>query len=45
MLALSKAEPALLLTPPAIAMEEDDGLLTASELGFALFRQRSRACP
>ncbi len=28
----SKAEPALLLTPPQIATEEDDGLLTASEV-------------
>jgi CHAT domain-containing protein/tetratricopeptide (TPR) repeat protein len=33
MLAASKAEPALLLTPPAQATEEDDGLLTASEIG------------
>ena len=32
MLAASKAEPALLLTPPARATEEDDGLLTASEI-------------
>jgi CHAT domain-containing protein len=31
-LAASKAEPALLLTPPAQATEEDDGLLTASEI-------------
>ena len=28
----SKAEPALLLTPPQIASEQDDGLLTASEV-------------
>ena len=28
----SKAEPALLLTPPQTASEEDDGLLTASEV-------------
>jgi CHAT domain-containing protein/tetratricopeptide (TPR) repeat protein len=32
MLAASKAEPALLLTPPQTASEEDDGLLTASEI-------------
>ena len=32
MLAASKAEPALLWTPPARATEEDDGLLTASEI-------------
>ena len=32
MLAASKAEPALILTPPARASEEDDGLLTASEI-------------
>ncbi len=31
-LALSKAEPALLLTPPQQATTEDDGLLTASEV-------------
>jgi CHAT domain-containing protein len=31
MLGASKAEPALLLTPPNQASEEDDGLLTASE--------------
>jgi len=31
-LAKSLAEPALLLTPPDIASEEDDGLLTASEV-------------
>jgi CHAT domain-containing protein/tetratricopeptide (TPR) repeat protein len=30
--AKSHAEPALLLTPPATASEEDDGLLTASEV-------------
>ena len=30
--ARAKAEPALLLTPPAQASEEDDGLLTASEV-------------
>jgi CHAT domain-containing protein/tetratricopeptide (TPR) repeat protein len=30
--AKSKAEPALLLTPPAAASEEDNGLLTASEV-------------
>ena len=32
MLASSKAEPALILTPPKIASEQDDGLLTASEI-------------
>ncbi|HZV20998.1 MAG TPA: CHAT domain-containing protein, partial [Hyphomicrobiales bacterium] len=32
MFAKNKAEPALLLTPPAEASEEDDGLLTASEV-------------
>jgi CHAT domain-containing protein len=32
MLGASKAEPALLLTPPTEASEEDDGLLTASEI-------------
>jgi CHAT domain-containing protein len=32
MLAASKAEPALILTPPAHASEEDDGLLTVSEI-------------
>jgi CHAT domain-containing protein len=32
MLASSKAEPALILTPPQTATEEDDGLLTASEI-------------
>jgi CHAT domain-containing protein len=32
MLVASKAEPALILTPPAQASEEDDGLLTASEV-------------
>jgi CHAT domain-containing protein len=32
MLAASKAEPALLLTPPTQASEEDDGLLTISEI-------------
>ena len=31
-LAASKAEPALLLTPPDLATEGDDGLLTASEI-------------
>ncbi len=31
-LAKSRAEPALLLTPPARASEVDDGLLTASEV-------------
>ena len=31
-LAPSKAEPALLLTPPQQATTEDDGLLTASEV-------------
>ena len=31
-LAKSRAEPSLLLTPPAFASEEDDGLLTASEV-------------
>jgi CHAT domain-containing protein len=31
-LAASKAEPALILTPPTTATEEDDGLLTASEI-------------
>jgi CHAT domain-containing protein len=31
-LAASKAEPALILTPPAQATEEDDGLLIASEV-------------
>jgi CHAT domain-containing protein len=32
MLAASKAEPALIMTPPQTASEEDDGLLTASEI-------------
>jgi CHAT domain-containing protein len=32
MLTATKAEPALLLTPPRTAGEEDDGLLTASEI-------------
>jgi len=32
MLAAAKAEPALILTPPATASERDDGLLTASEI-------------
>ena len=32
LLAASKAEPALILTPPSTASEEDDGLLTASEI-------------
>ena len=32
MLGASKAEPALLLTPPQRASDEDDGLLTASEI-------------
>jgi len=32
MLAAAKAEPALILTPPESATEEDDGLLTASEI-------------
>jgi len=32
MIAASRAEPALLWTPPARATEEDDGLLTASEI-------------
>ena len=32
MLGASKAEPALILSPPAQATEEDDGLLTASEI-------------
>jgi CHAT domain-containing protein/tetratricopeptide (TPR) repeat protein len=32
MLAASKSEPALILTPPQTATEEDDGLLTASEI-------------
>jgi CHAT domain-containing protein len=32
MLATSRAEPALILTPPEKATEEDDGLLTASEV-------------
>lgn len=31
-LTTAKAEPALILTPPAHASEEDDGLLTASEI-------------
>jgi len=31
-IAQSLAEPALLLTPPAVASERDDGLLTASEV-------------
>jgi CHAT domain-containing protein len=31
-LAASKVEPALILTPPAQATEDDDGLLTASEI-------------
>jgi CHAT domain-containing protein len=30
--AKDRAEPALLMTPPAVATEEDDGLLTASEV-------------
>jgi CHAT domain-containing protein len=34
MLGASKAEPALLLTPPNQASEEDDGLLTASEVAL-----------
>jgi len=33
----SKAEPALLLTPPELASEEDDGLLTASEIAQLKF--------
>ena len=32
MFTASKAEPALILTPPEQASEEDDGLLTASEI-------------
>jgi tetratricopeptide (TPR) repeat protein/CHAT domain-containing protein len=32
MLSASKAEPALILTPPPTPTEEDDGLLTASEI-------------
>jgi CHAT domain-containing protein/Tfp pilus assembly protein PilF len=32
MLTAAKAEPALILTPPQAASEEDDGLLTASEI-------------
>jgi CHAT domain-containing protein len=32
MLTATKAEPALLLTPPKTASEADDGLLTASEI-------------
>ncbi len=32
MFAQNKAEPALLLTPPAVASENDNGLLTASEV-------------
>jgi CHAT domain-containing protein len=32
MLAATKSEPALILTPPKTASEEDDGLLTASEI-------------
>jgi CHAT domain-containing protein len=32
LLAAAKAEPALILTPPETASEEDDGLLTASEV-------------
>jgi len=32
MLGASKAEPALILTPPTRATDEDDGLLTASEI-------------
>jgi CHAT domain len=32
MLTAAKAEPTLLLTPPANATEENDGLLTASEI-------------
>jgi CHAT domain-containing protein len=32
MMGATKAEPALILTPPAEATEEDDGLLTASEI-------------
>jgi len=31
-LSAAKAEPALVLTPPAVASENDDGLLTASEI-------------
>src|SRR5215831_1563167 len=33
MFAANHVEPALLLTPPEMASEEDDGLLTASEVG------------
>lgn len=32
LLAADRAEPALLMTPPAVASTEDDGLLTASEV-------------
>jgi CHAT domain-containing protein/tetratricopeptide (TPR) repeat protein len=32
MLAASRAEPALIMTPPQTATEDDDGLLTASEI-------------
>jgi CHAT domain-containing protein len=32
LLATSRAEPALILTPPQTATEDDDGLLTASEI-------------
>jgi CHAT domain-containing protein len=32
MVVAAKAEPALILSPPQIATEEDDGLLTASEI-------------
>jgi CHAT domain-containing protein len=32
LVAVSNGEPALLLTPPEHATEEDDGLLTASEV-------------
>jgi tetratricopeptide (TPR) repeat protein/CHAT domain-containing protein len=31
-LAKTRAEPALMMSPPAVASEEDDGLLTASEI-------------
>jgi len=37
MLGVSNAEPALILTPPQIATEEDDGLLTASEIARLRF--------
>jgi CHAT domain-containing protein len=33
-IAAAKAEPALILTPPDEASEEDDGLLTASEVAL-----------